>query len=114
MDILNLEGASIWMRILAAVLAFIVLSGAAAAALVASMMFVLFSADGMNSAEPNNAIFNRMMYAVLASLAVAVVVPPVMLLFRMSPIHSAIPAGIGFTCAGMTTMWYIMSSLGAN
>jgi hypothetical protein len=114
MNILDLEGATIWIRLLAAVLAFLVLAAIAAGALVGAMMFVLFSADATSTADHDDVLFNRVMYTVLFSLAAAVILPPIMLLFKMSAIHSAIPAGIGFTCAGVATMWYILVTLGAN
>lgn len=114
MNVFDLEGATIWMRILAALLSFLVLAACAAGALVAAMMFVLFSADATSAADHDDALFNRVMWTVLFSLTIAVILPPIMLLFKMSATHSAIPAGVGFTCAGVATMWYIMVTLGAN
>jgi len=114
MNFFDVEGASIWMRILAAALAFVVLAACAAGALVAAMMFVLFSADASSSKDHDDLLFNRAMYTVVISLAIAVIVPPIMMLFKISATYSAIPAGVGFTCAGVATMWYIMVTMGAN
>ena len=114
MNFFDLADATIWTRILAALLAFLVLAGCAVATLVGAMMFVLFSADATSAADHSDLLFNRVMYIVLFSLCVAVFLPPIMLVFKMPATHSAIPAGVGFTCAGVATMWYIMATLGAN
>lgn len=106
--------ATFWTRFLGAIIAFVTLAGAAAGALVFAMMMVLFSADGKSASEVDDKLFNRVAMVVVASVAVAVIIPPVMLLCRASAVHSAIPAALGFIAAGVATMWYIFVNLGGH
>ena len=106
--------ASMGTRLLAAVIALMVLAGMAAGTIVFSMMMVLFSADGSSAAEFDERVFQTIAYTVLGALAVAVLLPPVLMLCRVSAVYCAIPAGLGFIVAGLATMWYVMANLGAN
>ena len=114
MQIPDFTEATFWTRFLGAVVAFVSLAGAAAGALVFAMMMVLFSADGKSASEVDDTLFNRVAIVVVASVAVAVVIPPIMLLCRASAVHSAVPAGLGFIVAGVATMWYVLVNLGGQ
>lgn len=114
MQIPDFTEATFWTRFLGAVIVFVTLSAAAAGGLVFAMMMVLFSADGKSASEVDDTLFNRVAIVVVASVAIAVVVPPVMLLCQASAVHSAIPAGLGFIAAGVATMWYVVQNLGGQ
>ncbi|MEM6365284.1 MAG: hypothetical protein AAF745_12720 [Planctomycetota bacterium] len=104
--------ATVWTRMLVAAITFVVLAGIAAAGIVVAMMMVLFSADGGETHNFNEAMFYRAGWSVVVSLAVAIVVPPLMLVFKASPLQSLVPAGLGFLMAGILTLWFVIVNLG--
>jgi len=114
MSLPDFAEATIWTRVLAAVIAFVALAGTAAVAVVFAMMMVLFSADGGGNSDFNDVLFGRAAWIVGLSLGVAVLLPPLMLLFKASPVHSLIPAGIGFVMAGVMTLWFVMVNIGGQ
>lgn len=114
MPIPDLAEATVWTRVLTAIIAFVALAGVAAVVIVFAMMMVLFSADSGRSSNVHDAFFDRAAWIVGCSLGVAVVLPPLMLLFKASPVHSMIPAGLGFITAGGMTLWFVMVNLGGQ
>ena len=114
MPLPDFNEATIWTRILAAIIAFAALAGVAAVTVVFAMMIVLFSADRGGNSQVVDVYFHRAAWTVACSLGVAVLLPPLMLLFRASPIQSMIPAGLGFVVAGATTLWFVMVNLGGQ
>ncbi|MEM8736066.1 MAG: hypothetical protein AAGG44_17685 [Planctomycetota bacterium] len=106
--------ATLWTRLLAALVTLIALAGTAAISIVFAMMLVLFSADGSGSADFKEIYLERAAITVGVALGVAVLLPPLMLLFRMSATHSLIPAGLGFLVAGGTTLWFVVLNLGGQ
>ncbi|MEM1226299.1 MAG: hypothetical protein AAGJ40_11415 [Planctomycetota bacterium] len=106
--------ATIWTRLMAATLTFVVLAGSAAAVVVFAMMLVLFSTDGASGSQFNNVSLSRAVWGVALSLSVAVVLPPLMLLFKASPVHSLVPAGVGFVLAGLVTLWFVIMNVGGQ
>lgn len=110
----DLAESTLWTRLMAATITFIVLAGSAAAVVVFAMLMVLFSADGGSGSQFNNALLTRATWGVALSLGVALVMPPLMILCKASPVHSLVPAGVGFVGAGSVTLWFVIVNLGGQ
>ncbi|MEM6689023.1 MAG: hypothetical protein AAF664_06320 [Planctomycetota bacterium] len=114
MNMPDLSDFSLSTRLLAAGITFIVLAGVAAVGVVFAMMLVLLSADGTSTSQFDQRVPSITPNLIAGSLIAAVVLPPIMMIFKASPIQSLIPAGIGFVSAGIGVLTIVMRSLGNN
>ncbi|MEM7785039.1 MAG: hypothetical protein AAF623_16940 [Planctomycetota bacterium] len=114
MELINFTEASLSTRILAAVVTLIVSSGIAAAVFVSVMMALLFSTESQSATGLGPNHFDRITIIVVTSLIVAVIVPPVMILFRYAFFYCLIPAGLGLGVAGCATLWFVLTNPGFN
>lgn len=114
MSVLDFGEWTIGMRLLAAVVILLILAVLAAALVVFAMMMVLFSLDAQSAEQLNETTFRRAAWIVGGSLVISVVLPPILILSRVSPTISLIPAGIGFLAAGAVTLGLVVSNLGTS
>ena len=110
----ELTDASIWIRLLAATMAFIALLGGAAMSFVGAMLMVLLNADATWTGEYEEVQFKRLRNTIGISLAVSILLPPIMLICRSSVMQSAIPAGFGFLVAALAAVRYFVTKLRSN
>lgn len=99
----DFSDANFWQRLSAATISLLLLGGLAAAVVVVSMMMVLFSLDsgeGGAQLERTLEVGGRI---VLCALAIAVILPPLLLLLRFPTGICLLPAAVGFISAGACT-----------
>ena len=99
-------------RLAAACVLFISLLFVASVGTMFSMMMVLFSGDAGSANALSENTWNRVIWLFGSSLAVSVIVPPVLVLLRFSFVLCLIPAGIGFIAAGSIACWLILELIG--
>ena len=108
MNWFDFSEASVGERVVAAIVVLLCLGGIAAALVVFSMMMVLFGVDsGQNTASVER-MLPVVTKLVVGSLAVATLLPPLLLLMRFSPGICLLPAAVGFTSAGLCTLLLVI------
>ena len=107
----GLDQSTLVMRILTSLLAFVILAGASAVGTTFALMMVLFSADNSHT---DNGTFDRASIVYLIGIAIAVLLPPIMIMFRANIAQAAIAATCGFAVAALSVVWVIGTYLGGN
>lgn len=108
MNLLELNEATLVVRVLAALVTLVGLVAAAGTLIVFAMMMVLFSLDSGQTGPEIDAALSIGVKVAGAALVIAVVVPPVLLLLKCPTLYCIIPAGLGFAVAGISTLAVVM------
>lgn len=110
MSFLDFSSSSLSVRILAALISIVACGGIAAMVVMFSMMMILFSADSGATPEASQRI-DKMLPVIAISLAVAVLMPAVLVVLRVPSPYCYLPAGCGLIVAGAGTLLIVMANL---